>query len=213
VVKLVKWALTTIDYYTKDLQGTNLALRLLLKCSQCCIWCLEKTIRFITKYGYIFVAIEGSSFCPACFKTMGFWCKYPAQIAVNEGVQWILSCVISLSIPTGCAFFGFVWIDALGGVEPLWAAGAIFVTAYVIASAITDVFKCSIDTIFICAFQDMEEHSPPKYMSEALKDGFGMRDIEPINKDSSNSAATDVRETRGVSLVRPKQSQDFSGGV
>jgi len=83
----------------------------------------------------------------------------------------------------------------------------------VIASAITDVFKCSIDTIFICAFQDMEEHSPPKYMSEALKDGFGMRDIEPINKDSSNSAATDVRETRGVSLVRPKQSQDFSGGV
>jgi len=76
VVKLVKWALTTIDYYTKDLQGTNLALRLLLKCSQCCIWCLEKTIRFITKYGYIFVAIEGSSL-PGVLQDHGLLVQVP----------------------------------------------------------------------------------------------------------------------------------------
>ena len=40
--------------------------------------------------------------------------------------------------------------------------------------AITDVFRCCIDTIFVCAFKDMEEHTPPKYMSSALRAGFGL---------------------------------------
>jgi len=211
IVKIVKYCLMTVDHYTKELQGTNFLLRLAIKCSQCVIWCLDKSVRFITYYGFIFVAIEGSNFCSACFKTMGFWIKYPTQITVNEGVQWILSAVISLSIPTGCAFVGFVWIDMRGGHQPIWSAGAIWILAYVIAGSITDVFKCAIDTIFICAFQDMEEHSPPKYMSEALKDGFGMRDIQPINRTESNMATDGKkRDTRGISLVRPSGNSDYN---
>ena len=69
---------------------------------------------------------------------------------------------------------GFIWVDQSGGVEPFWAALTIFILAFVIASAITDVFRCCIDTIFICAFKDMEEHSPPKFMSDALQGGFGI---------------------------------------
>ena len=46
--------------------------------------------------------------------------------------------------------------------------------AYIIASAVTDVFRCVIDTIFICAFQDMEEHSPPKFRSGELRSSFGI---------------------------------------
>lgn len=178
VVKIIKYILVAIDNQTKDLQNHNFLLGVVIRCSQCCVWCLEKTIRFITYYGFIFVAIDGTGFCKACKKTMELWINYPAQVAVNEGVQWILSMCISLSIPTGAAFFGFIWIDAIGGHQPIWAALAIFILAYVIAACITDVFKCAIDTIFICAFQDMAQHQPPLYMSEALKDGFGLRDIE-----------------------------------
>ena len=44
-------------------------LRLVVKCAQCCMWCLERTIQFISYYGYIFVAMEGCNFCKGCSET------------------------------------------------------------------------------------------------------------------------------------------------
>ena len=36
-----------------------------IKCTRCCLWCLEKCLQFITGYAYIFVALNGDSFCTA----------------------------------------------------------------------------------------------------------------------------------------------------
>ena len=33
--------------------------------------------------------------------------------------------------------------------------------------------QVAVDTIYLCAFKDMEENSPPKYMSNDLRKGFG----------------------------------------
>lgn len=33
---------------------------------KCCLWCLEKFIRFMNKNAYIQIAINGTSFCTAC---------------------------------------------------------------------------------------------------------------------------------------------------
>lgn len=32
--------------------------KLALKAVQCCMWCLEKTVKFITNYCYIYVAMQ-----------------------------------------------------------------------------------------------------------------------------------------------------------
>ena len=53
-------------------------------------------------------------------------------------------------------------------------AVTIFVLAAVIASSITDVFRCCIDTIFVCSFKDMEEHNPPKFMPSSMRSSFGL---------------------------------------
>jgi len=172
--------LNLISYYTKDLQKSNFLLRMVICCTQCCLYCLDRTVKFITYYGFIFVAIEGSSFCGACISTFGFIMKYPAQMGVNRMVAGILSCLISLSIPFGCAFVGFIWIDQMDPPRPQPATAAVmsFLLAFIVASAITDVFKCCIDTIFVCAFKDLEEHSPPKFMSSSLRAGFGLDDVK-----------------------------------
>ena len=118
-------------------------------------------------------------FCTACKNTFGFWVRYPGQIMINKMVARMLSVVMSISIPLGAAMITFIWVDQTSGPEPIWAAVAVFVMAFVIASGITDVFRCSIDTIFVCAFKDMEEHSPPKHMPDDLKDAFG---IDPATR-------------------------------
>ena len=41
-------------------------LSVILGCLKCCIWCMEKCMKFINKNGYIQTAIHGYSFCKAC---------------------------------------------------------------------------------------------------------------------------------------------------
>jgi len=174
IVKIIKIILEGFNYYTKDLQDSNLILKVIVQCSRCCVWCLERTVQFITYFGFVFVAIEGTSFCSACWKTMGLWVRYPAQIAVNKMVAHLLSVVISLSIPTFCGLITWVWCDADNRQQPFWPAIVTWVVSFFIASSVTDVFRCAIDTLFICAFKDLEDNGTPNYMSEALQEGFGI---------------------------------------
>ena len=51
----------------------------------------------VTYFGMIFVAIEGSNFCKACFSTFKCWSHYPAQVAVNKLVARVLSLVKDLN--------------------------------------------------------------------------------------------------------------------
>ena len=69
--------------------------------------------------------------------------------------------------------------------------------AYVIASSITGVFNCSIDTIFVCAFKDIEENSPPKFLSTSLRDGFGLKDVEPVKDPKLVTGSNQVRHRGG----------------
>ena len=48
---------TTPGYCRQD---SNFLLKLIVQCSRCCVWCLERTIQFITYFGFVFVAIEGT---------------------------------------------------------------------------------------------------------------------------------------------------------
>ena len=36
------------------------------------------------------------------------------------------------------------------------------------------VYECAIDSIFLCAFKDMADNKPPKYMSNDLRKAFGL---------------------------------------
>ena len=46
---------------TQAQQGENLVLKLAMKCAHCCMWCLQKTVEFVSYYGYVYVAIEGDN--------------------------------------------------------------------------------------------------------------------------------------------------------
>lgn len=201
IMTVIRLILEGIDYYTKDQQDKNFLLKLALKCAKCCLYCMDKTVKFITYFGFIFVAIEGSSFCGGCLSTFAFIMKYAAQMSINSLVSTILKFVISLSIPTGCAILAFMLIDQAGGYSPMWCAVTVFILAFVIASCITDVFKCCIDTIFVCSFKDLEENTPPKFMSTALRTGFGLEGVEPGPKMTTESGkASSTKQETGAEM-------------
>ena len=264
IMTILRIILEAIDYYTKDQQESNLAIKLALKCAKCCLWCMDKTVKYITYYGYIFVAIEGTYFCAACFATFSFIVKYPAQMSVNALVAKLLSCakLPSLQVPRGalpsvssladtwhpmtpraqvrhlpldpgrlrddCFHVGRLQrrlrpdVRLRGRLHPLVRhrlrhhrrlqvlhrhhlhlrlQGAYAHThtrtprPCPVVPSPPSLLRCShvAPTHACCPLQDLEEHTPPKFMSTDLRGGFGLETV-----------------TGGVSLEK-EEGKDRSG--
>lgn len=181
ICQLIRYILATIDYYTKDLQQKNLLFKLVIKCAQCAAWCLQKTIEFISYYGYVYVAIDGIGFCQACAATFKFVAAHPVQTAVNKTVEKLLVMLISLTTPLICAFIAYMWLqNSLFLAEddnPLYPTVMVGICAYFIADAIGVVFQCTIDTMYLCSFKDIDEYGG-KHMSSDMRDAFGLGAVE-----------------------------------
>ena len=64
IVKIARWILTYLSTkIKKHTGGDSAAVKFLLCCFNCCLWCLEKFIKFLTKNAYIMIAVDGTSFC------------------------------------------------------------------------------------------------------------------------------------------------------
>lgn len=139
-----RYCLATIDYYTKDLQNTNMLYKMALKCASCAMWCLQKTIEFISYFGFVYIAMEGGSFCSACKKTFAFLLtpKNAAQTAVNKTVEKLLVVIIAWSTPTVLALccYGCLENSCMGDYDddnnPLYPAILTWVAAFFLSDSI-----------------------------------------------------------------------------
>jgi len=79
---------------TKAAAKENKCLKLTLCCCSCCLWCLEKCMKFVNNQAYIQIALTGDSFCDAAKRA--FW-----LILRNIGeIGAIKVRVVCFSLPT-----------------------------------------------------------------------------------------------------------------
>ena len=104
LIQLIRIVMAIIDKQTQRLQEGNKMLKLAMKCVQLCMWCFEKTVKFITNYCYIYVAMQGSGFCKSCFAVFSLILGNPAQLALNTLVRNILSLIQMIAIPAACGW-------------------------------------------------------------------------------------------------------------
>ena len=64
VCQLLRLLLTMVDKATQEQQQGNLLVKLAMKCAPCALWCLQKTVEFVSYWGYVFVAVRRLPRCP-----------------------------------------------------------------------------------------------------------------------------------------------------
>ena len=107
--QLVRICLKAVEMSDAGKQG--LLMRLVLKCAQCAMLCLHKSVEFVSYYGYVYVALEGGSFCKGCKSTFHLVARFPAQVAVNKTVQKLLALLMGWSTPALCALSCYYRLD------------------------------------------------------------------------------------------------------
>merc|ERR1711959_729042 len=95
-------ALEAFDRYTKPYQEKNKMVQYAIKCMKCCLFCLEKCLKFITNYCYIYVAMQGSGFCRSCVATFKLIMGNAPQLAINPLVSTLLTLLHLVGIPVLC---------------------------------------------------------------------------------------------------------------
>ena len=212
VCQLIRYMLATLDWYTKDLQNSNLVFRMAIKCSQCAMWCLQKTIEFVSYFGFVYVALEGKNFCWSCKETFKFLLspKNAMQTAVNKVVEKLIVLIIAWTTPTLMALICYGWLsnksDYMQDNNPLYPCILVWIGSFALAGAIATVFECTIDTIFLCSFKDAAEYDG-KYMSKDMREAFGI-DAPPPAGISAVQTSADYKEHKD--LADKKQAEEGS---
>ena len=209
VCQLIRYMLATLDWYTKDLQDSNLFFRMAIKCSQCAMYCLQKTIEFVSYFGFVYIALEGKNFCWSCKETFKFLLspKNAMQTAVNKVVEKLIVLIIAWTTPTLMALICYGWLsnksDYMQDNNPLYPCILVWIGSFALAGAIATVFECTIDTIFLCSFKDAAEYDG-KYMSKDMRKAFGIDEPLPAGITAVQTSA-DYKEHKDLATKKQEE--------
>lgn len=83
----------------------------MFKVVQCCLWCFEKVLKFITRNAYIVVAVEGKSFCSAAIRSFRLIISNLALIGTVNAISMFVM-ILGKTVTTVAAGIGaFVWFS------------------------------------------------------------------------------------------------------
>ncbi|XP_046496199.1 choline transporter-like protein 4 isoform X4 [Equus quagga] len=192
IVQIVRVILEYIDHKLREAQ--NPVTRCIMCCFKCCLWCLEKFIKFLNRNAYIMIAIYGKNFCVSAKNAFMLLMRNIIRVVILDKVTDLLLLFGKLLVVGGVGVLSFFFftgrIQGLGKnfenpqLNYYWLPiMTSIVGAYVIASGFFSVFGMCVDTLFLCFLEDLERNDGsldrPYYMSKSLLKILGKKNQAP----------------------------------
>ncbi|GAB1300957.1 Choline transporter-like protein 4 [Apodemus speciosus] len=195
ILSLVQIARVILEYIDHKLRGSqNPVARCIICCFKCCLWCLEKFIKFLNRNAYIMIAIYGKNFCISAKNAFMLLMRNVVRVVVLDKVTDLLLFFGKLLVVGGVGVLSFFFfsgrIKGQGkdfenpNLNYYWLPIMTSVLgAYVIASGFFSVFGMCVDTLFLCFLEDLERNDGsqerPYYMPKALLKILGKKNEVP----------------------------------
>lgn len=189
VVSVVEWVRFILECLRRKLKLVDSARescfgKATSSSSECCLGCIDWTLKSVNRNAYIMIAITGKGFFKASVLATGLIMKNILRIGKVNVIGDVILFLGKLCVSLFCALFAFLMLDThkyksahnkiSSPVIPVlvtWALG------YVVAKLFFAVVEMSIDTIILSFCQDTEEHqgnaqyAPPALMETLDEQG------------------------------------------
>uniref|UniRef100_A0A8C5BUU3 Choline transporter-like protein n=1 Tax=Gadus morhua TaxID=8049 RepID=A0A8C5BUU3_GADMO len=186
ILAVVQFFRIGLEYLDHKLKGSHNAFtRFLLCCLKCCLWCLERFIKFMNRNAYIMIAIYGKNFCTSAKDALFLLMRNVVRVAVLDKVTDFLLFLGKLLISGSVgvlAFFFFtrkipVIQEEVPSLNYYWVPLlTVIFGSYLVAHGFFNVYAMCVDTLFLCFLEDLETNdgsaARPFYMSNSLKNLF-----------------------------------------
>lgn len=185
IVQLARIALEYVDSKVRDSQ--NKVARFIMCCLRCCLYCLEKFLRFLNRNAYVVTAIYGKSFCPAAREAFMLLLRNVVRVFVLDKTVDFCLFLGKLLVTIGISALSWAFLSGnitLGNVvapdvSNFWYLIILIgVGTYFISSGFFGVYAMAVDTTFICFCEDLERNNgqdKPYFMSKSLLKVLGKK--------------------------------------
>ncbi|XP_060943722.1 choline transporter-like protein 1 [Limanda limanda] len=174
IITLVKIPRLILTYVHSQLKGKeNACARCMLKGCICCLWCLEKCLKYLNQNAYTATAINSTSFCTSARDSFIILVENALRVAA---INTVGDFVLFLGKVLIVACTGFAGILALNYQRDytVWVLPLFIVCmfAFLVADCFLSVFENVVDVLFLCFAVDTKyndgSHGREYYMDKAL---------------------------------------------
>ena len=207
ICKFLRMIIEMVERRLKKATGNNAKINciitFLMCCCKCCLWCLEKFLKFINRNAYIMVAIYGRNFCMSARDALKLLLANPLRALVLDRVTDFVLLIGRLLITAAVGVLGFYFFSRSFTIDSsvkkylapelhyYWVPLiAVIIAAYFIAKTFLTVFEMAVDTVFLCAMKDLDIHDgsaeKPYYMSTKLLKILSVKNkfqVEQLNNE------------------------------
>jgi len=129
----------------------NKVMVMVFKVLQCCLWCIEKCVKFLNKNAYIQVAILGQNFCRSAKNAFFLIMRNYARFGVVATLGSIIHFLGFIFIMVATVLLGYFILQGLHpDVYPVLPVAVYIVVSYLVAKLYMNVFGLAVDTMLQC---------------------------------------------------------------
>jgi hypothetical protein len=139
---------------------------------KCCLACLEKCIRFLSKQSYIYTAIKGNGFCFSAVRSYTLMFNNLLRFGATNSITAILMILGKAMVCLFSMMFGYAWVNYSSTfndrtkdtyvTSSLFISICILMLAYLVAEAFFNIFHVAIDTSLLCYCLDLADTTSNK---------------------------------------------------
>jgi len=155
---------------------------------QCCLWCFEKVVKYLTRNAYIFMSIEGTNFCTSACRSFMMLMSNLGRIGVVQVISHFVVMLGKLSITAFCVIVGYLSLTygecfQAGGAykigSPLVPCIAIGILSFVVSFAFMETYGITTDVLIFSYILD-EKYFNEKKTHQMFAESY---DIPAIAQD------------------------------
>merc|ERR1711871_427076 len=134
---------------------------------RCCLCCLEKCIRFLSKQSYIYTAIKGNGFCFSAVRSYSLMFNNLLRFGATNTITSILMILGKAMVCLFSMMFGYAWVNYSSTfndrTKPTYVTSSLFISicilmlAYLVAEAFFNIFHVTIDMSLLCYCLDLQD--------------------------------------------------------
>jgi hypothetical protein len=151
VIQTVRWFMV---YLSKQAQAQqNKIMEIVCKIFAYCLWCFEKSVKFLNKNAYIQVALLGTGFCTSAKNAFFLILRNAVRFGVLGTLGFVVHFIGKWLITAATALIGFLLLESLHGEEvsvPYVCIVVYCCIGYIMGILFMNVFGLAVDATLQC---------------------------------------------------------------
>jgi hypothetical protein len=195
VVQFIRYALM---YFEKQASAAkNRVAAIVMRIVQCCLYCLEKCIKFLNKNAYIQIALLGTPFCTSAKNAFFLILRNLARFGWVALLGGIINFIGLAFIVVATAVAGYFVLKAMHpDVTPVLPMVVYVFMAYLVAKLFMNVFHLAVATILQCFLATEEQGGDDGFVPSQMR-GL-VQDMEKSEKEDKDVGKDEPTQSKSI---------------